>query len=77
MRPAPDSPSPDQPQALAARLQAHVARLAGEIGERNVWRPASLHAAADYIPSTWPLLNPSRASRGAIISPSGARDIEP
>ena len=36
-----------------ARLRAHIAKLAGEIGERNVFRPAALHAAADYIRSEW------------------------
>jgi Zn-dependent M28 family amino/carboxypeptidase len=35
------------------RIRAHVARLAGEIGERNVFKPAALHAAADYIRSEW------------------------
>ncbi len=34
---------------LIARLMRHVHALAGEIGERNVWRPQSLRAAADYI----------------------------
>ena len=34
---------------LADRLSHHVHRLAGDIGERNVWRPGTLHAAADYI----------------------------
>ena len=38
------------------RLRAHVARLAGEIGERNVFRPAALHAAADYIRREWTLM---------------------
>jgi Zn-dependent M28 family amino/carboxypeptidase len=38
---------------LDARLRAHVARLAGEIGERNVFRPVALHAAADYIRREW------------------------
>src|ERR1700687_1250131 len=36
-----------------ARLRAHVAKLAGEIGERNVFRPAALHAAEDYIRREW------------------------
>jgi hypothetical protein len=36
-----------------ARLRAHVARLVGEIGERNVFQPAALHAAADYIRREW------------------------
>ncbi len=35
------------------RLKAHVATLAGEIGERNVLHPAALHAAADYIRQIW------------------------
>jgi Zn-dependent M28 family amino/carboxypeptidase len=35
--------------ALAKRLRRHVQVLAGEIGERHVWRPQALHAAADYI----------------------------
>ena len=34
---------------LTDRLRHHVSVLAGEIGERNVYRPAALHAAADYI----------------------------
>lgn len=38
---------------LAERLRAHVQRLAGEIGERNVWRPQALHAAAGYIRGEW------------------------
>lgn len=41
------------PAPLAARLRSHVVRLAGDIGERNVWRPQALHAAADYIRSEW------------------------
>ncbi|MCC2665921.1 MAG: family peptidase [Geminicoccaceae bacterium] len=35
------------------RLRAHVVRLAGEIGERNVFRPGALEAAADYIVGQW------------------------
>jgi Zn-dependent M28 family amino/carboxypeptidase len=35
--------------ALEERLRRHVQALAGEIGERHVWRPQALHAAADYI----------------------------
>jgi len=34
---------------LELRLRRHVAVLAGEIGERHVWRPAALQAAAKYI----------------------------
>lgn len=47
--PASTAPSPP----LADRLHEHVNRLAGVIGERNVWRPQALHAAADYIREEW------------------------
>jgi len=35
--------------SLERQLRRHVGVLAGEIGERNVWRPEALRAAADYI----------------------------
>ena len=35
------------------RLRAHVAKLAAEIGERNVSRPQALHATADCIRGEW------------------------
>lgn len=35
--------------SLASRLRRHVERLAGEIGERHVLRPAALHAAERYV----------------------------
>ncbi len=38
---------------LAERLRTHVQALAGEIGQRNVFRPRALHAAADYIRTEW------------------------
>lgn len=37
----------------AEALERHVRTLAGEIGERNVWRPAALGAARDYIREAW------------------------
>ncbi len=39
----------DEGRAISDRLRHHVERLAGDIGERNVWRPGTLRAAADYI----------------------------
>src|SRR5262245_8122545 len=36
-----------------AQLRAHVAVLAGDIGERHLLRPQALVAAADYIEATW------------------------
>lgn len=38
-------------ESLAAHLTQHVATLAGEIGERNVYRRGTLDAAAAYIES--------------------------
>ncbi len=35
--------------SLQGRLQAHVEKLAGQIGERNLWKYQRLEAAADYI----------------------------
>lgn len=40
-------------QVSASRLRAHVERLAGEIGERNVFRPEALRAAEHYIQEEW------------------------
>jgi hypothetical protein len=37
----------------ARALGDHVQALAGEIGERNVFRPRALAAAADYIEAAW------------------------
>lgn len=35
------------------RLKTHVEHLAGEVGERNVFRPRALQAAAEYIDREW------------------------
>ena len=40
-------------QASRDLLTAHVETLAAEIGERNVFLPEALQAAADYIESEW------------------------
>lgn len=37
----------------AENLKVHVQALAGDIGERNVFNPAKLRAAADYIEGEW------------------------
>src|SRR2546429_4414863 len=38
---------------LRDRLTQHVRILAGEIGERQLWRPAALERVAQYIEVTW------------------------
>jgi len=40
-------------QGLTHRLQMHVERLAGDIGERNVFAPEALQLAAVYIEDEW------------------------
>ena len=45
--------SPVSRRALSERLRQHVHHLACEIGERNVFRPGTLDAAARYIESQW------------------------
>ena len=40
-------------QVDAETLAGHVRRLGAEIGERNVFRPQALAAAADFIEETW------------------------
>ena len=49
MEPAINSSSPTLPD----RLHGHVSHLALEIGQRNIFHPHALHAAADYIRSEW------------------------
>lgn len=38
---------------LQERLAQHIRTLAGSIGERHIWRPQALDAAAHYITATW------------------------
>jgi Zn-dependent M28 family amino/carboxypeptidase len=42
-------PLTDREQVIRDHLKRHVAALAGRIGERNVWRPEAMAAAATYI----------------------------
>jgi hypothetical protein len=43
------APLSDEERAIETELRAHVEKLAGEIGERNMFLPAALEAAAAYI----------------------------
>jgi Peptidase family M28 len=45
-------PLTDREQLIRDNLRRHVAALAGRIGERNVWRPEAMAAAAGYIRKT-------------------------
>ena len=42
-------PLTDREQLIHDNLKRHVTALAGRIGERNVWRPEAMAAAAGYI----------------------------
>jgi hypothetical protein len=46
---APLAPLSEAEVEIRRRLEGHVRVLAGEIGERNVWRPAQLAAAGRYL----------------------------
>ncbi len=45
-------PLTGEQQLIHDNLKRHVAELAGRIGERNVWRPEAMAAAAGYIRKT-------------------------
>jgi len=48
----PRPPLTDNEQLIHDNLKRHVSALAGDIGERNVWRDGSMAAAAAYIRRT-------------------------
>ncbi len=46
-------PLTEKEKHISHNLHTHVFMLADEIGERNIWRPQKLNAAAAYIENTW------------------------
>jgi hypothetical protein len=46
-------PLSEEEKYISSNLRTHVFMLADEIGERNIWHPVRLHAAAEYIDTTW------------------------
>jgi hypothetical protein len=52
-RPAPDNRVMAPPAIDADRLRAHIEMLAGKIGEHNVFKPAALRRAEEYITRVW------------------------
>lgn len=46
-------PLSEKEKHISSNLHEHVFTLAGEIGERNIWLPQKLNAAAAYIEKTW------------------------
>jgi hypothetical protein len=61
---------------LTDRLRHHVTVLAGEIGERNVFRPAALHAAAAYIHGEWTAQGHSVTSQRYEVGGVASENLE-
>ena len=63
-------------QGSRVRLETHVRRLAGTIGERNYERPAALEAAATYVASTLRELGYHVAEQTFDVAGQRFRNIE-
>jgi Zn-dependent M28 family amino/carboxypeptidase len=75
-RSGPLPPLTDEERALVVRLEAHVRRLAGDIGERHLWRPEALGAAARYIETTLGAAALPVASQEFAVEDVRVRNIE-
>ncbi len=63
-------------EALARRLARHVERLAGEIGERNFWKPGELEKAARYLEAELDALKLAVASQAFDVRGHVMRNVE-
>ncbi|MEE8429600.1 MAG: M28 family peptidase [Gammaproteobacteria bacterium] len=61
---------------LGEHLREHIARLAGEIGERNVWRDGTLEAAADYIEAAFREMDFAVSSQAYTAEGTTVRNLE-
>jgi hypothetical protein len=61
---------------LRDRLQTHVFTIAGKIGERNLWHPAALEAAATYIETIFKAIGYPVAHQAYAIDDMTVRNIE-
>lgn len=61
---------------LESRLRMHVEHLAGRIGERNIYRPEALHAAAQYIVTQWQAQGYEVATQRYSVSNVPSENIE-
>lgn len=69
-------PPSAEEREIEARLARHVAVLAGEIGERHVWRHAALEAAADHIAQTLRQLGYAVSEQAYVAEGKTVRNIE-
>lgn len=61
---------------LRDRLGRHVAVLAGEIGERNLWRHEALEASAGYIEKAFQAAGYEVASQHYVVDGKTVRNLE-
>ena len=66
----------DQESELKRRLSAHVHKLAGEIGERNMAKPAALDAAARYIAESFTASGYQTSAQEFKVSGRTVRNVE-
>jgi len=66
----------DQEDELRQRLWAHVHKLAGEIGERNMARPEALDAAADYIVESFAKIGYQAAAQEFKVGGTMVKNIQ-
>ena len=57
-------------------LEKHVAVLAGEIGERNLWRYEALTASADYIEKAFQAIGYRVVSQNYVVHGKTVRNLE-
>lgn len=63
-------------EQLTALLSAHVHILAGQIGERNIWRPRALDAAANYIRDQWTRKGHTVAEQAYLVDGVSCANLE-
>ncbi len=66
----------DRERQIRDRLTQHVYTLAGEIGERNVWRKGALDAAAEYIEAVFAELGYEVGTQRYEVYGKDVRNIE-
>ncbi len=68
-------PTPEE-IALRPRLRRHVEALAGDIGERHLWRHDALESAARYIEASWADLGYAVTSQPYVAHGKPVRNLE-
>lgn len=69
-------PTTEEEIALRDRLEKHVRTLAGDIGERTLWRYEALTAAADYIGKTFQAMGYTVAAQEYVVRGKMVKNLE-